>query len=202
MPDHMLEALQSLLTTTGPPKPQRQSEANNRSQSNSSSNESESSRGGVVVETSFADSHKATDRSELLTENRLKRLRSLVCKGRAPLASPETISLASNIGESRNTHRQAKDEFVEISLETQPLQEVVLAQEVSPDSEERDYFTEMNALTFTHLPSLATKKLNKSSSDSNLQRDGDIKYGHLKRSHEKYHLNNLDSSTTVYDENN
>lgn len=96
MPDAILEALKSLLTTTGPQKPQRSTDLNERQPSNTSSNDSESVPSKIIVETSFTDSYKTSGLGAYYDETRLRRLRSLVRKGHAPLATPETISLSSN----------------------------------------------------------------------------------------------------------
>lgn len=108
MPDRMLAALQSLLTTTGPQKPQRNRQSREASQVSSSTTSGDTSGDSapriVPIETSFTDSfnalkHGRQESGNLVDEHRLRRLRSLVCKGgRAPLATPErsfTGSLSS-----------------------------------------------------------------------------------------------------------
>lgn len=105
MPDRILEALKCLLTTTGPQKPQRINDLNkvNQNQSSSSTSESDSVPFKVQVETSFTDSFKINNQYEtVFNPNHLNRLKSLVRKGRAPLATPETISLTSNTDHSQN----------------------------------------------------------------------------------------------------
>lgn len=101
MPDRMLEALESLLTTTGPQKPQRVLEPSQHSNS-TPSNESESMPTKLVIETSFTDSYSVRNEG-VFDDSRLRRLRSLVRKGRAPLATPETSSLSSNADVSDST---------------------------------------------------------------------------------------------------
>lgn len=121
MPDQILEALQSLLQTTGPPKPQRNIQNNNvKTNDNSAHHSLEASpcktqpsntssshtidiskTSNIIVETSFTDAFH-------ISEHRLQQLRSHICRGVAPLATPESGSLESvpdSIFDHRNSRR-------------------------------------------------------------------------------------------------
>ncbi|KAH9404741.1 hypothetical protein TYRP_000572 [Tyrophagus putrescentiae] len=104
MPDQMLAALQSLLTTTGPGKPMRNDAAAQQSPPPEKEEEEEPSQasgsttpsgdastsGVVAIETSFTAAQTGEGGGvNLMDQHRLRRLRSLVRKGRAPLATPE-----------------------------------------------------------------------------------------------------------------
>lgn len=90
MPDKIMEALHSLLINTGPPKPQRANDGKcEKSHSTTPSSNFELSQTNIILETSFANSND----NEIYNEECLKRLRSLIAKRRAPLATPESVSL-------------------------------------------------------------------------------------------------------------
>lgn len=90
MPDKIMEALHSLLINTGPPKPQRVNDGKcEKSHSTTPSSNFELSQTNIILETSFANAND----NEIYNEECLKRLRSLIAKRRAPIATPESVSL-------------------------------------------------------------------------------------------------------------
>lgn len=113
MPDRMLKAMESLLSKFGPSKPTLiTSNGNNLPSSSTSSDASTELSGGqkVLIETSFAhactrqpssspENNKDKDKDlvslSYLNKEKLERLKSLVRRGRAPLAMPETDELNS-----------------------------------------------------------------------------------------------------------
>lgn len=123
MPDRMLQALQSLLSKFGPQKPTRAppnrsppaGNAQHSMPSTSTSSDASADASGaqkVLLETSFAhactrqpssstnDDDDGDENRELaglsyLDKQKLERLKSLVRRGRAPLAMPETDDLNS-----------------------------------------------------------------------------------------------------------
>ncbi|KAH7644150.1 sn1-specific diacylglycerol lipase alpha-like protein [Dermatophagoides farinae] len=169
MPDRILEALESLLINTGPPKPKRKTEDsydddgvdnddNNNNNHNNSIDDSidndskyyssiqdtndhiyqqshhhhhhhHSKR--IMLETSFASAIPATsmtttaseqlaairknrrkkfdnhnNNDEVYNEERLRRLRSFIAKRKAPLATPETVSLTDDVCEQQQQQQQ------------------------------------------------------------------------------------------------
>ena len=196
MPDTILNALECLLKNTGPPKPQRLTDSNaaNRTDNSSPSNESDpsssSTNANIIVETSFTDAHNDNE-TEFLNEIRLKRLKSLVRKGYAPIATPETVSLSSStepshpapfIPKTMINKEQTRDNVENLSIKID-------------DCDDQN----ANLKQTETSPIVQEKSFSKSLSDSNLKHQ-ETKFGHLKRSHEKYFLNNLDSSITIFED--
>nr|XP_027204136.1 sn1-specific diacylglycerol lipase alpha-like isoform X3 [Dermatophagoides pteronyssinus] len=150
MPDRILEALESLLINTGPPKPKRKSDSNDGGGGGNSKEDNDKNKRNsiddssdddskyfssitdtndhiyqqphhyhhskkIMLETSFASAIPATSMTtsehlaairknrrkkfsneEVYDEERLRRLRSLISKRKAPLATPETVSLSDD----------------------------------------------------------------------------------------------------------
>lgn len=207
MPDSVLETLNSLLRSTGPVKPKRLTESRDSSsqEASNSSPSNESNSIPVVVETSFTDSHtipNSTDSSAFLDELRLRKLKKLICKGNAPLASPETVSLSSNIDGTASK--------ISTLVQQQPRRLSAGKPEIQIDMLDDDDDDGDDDIDSSVIDSIASyrqasenqkepKSFNKSQSDSNLKQT-ESKFGHLKRSHEEYFLNNLAGSTTIYEE--
>ena len=122
MPDRMLKAMKNLLESSGKVKQMRRrqsSDAQMHRGSGASSGRSSSTQSNTPsrcqhVETSFANAFDQTannleQRFTNLNEDRLRRLRSLVRRGRAPLAEDESWSLEDGSTEPDVENEDSQD---------------------------------------------------------------------------------------------